>query len=187
MDNCKECSNKFRYKAILKSIWLNGYYEPMICDKCNTKHYVNISTRIIISLSIFGPLIIYNLANLIFDEYVHYNIFLPYIIWVVTILLLTPYFARYHIKSNDEQKDGTKALLASNLNSVESDIIISILESYEIPYLKKSKGIGGYMEIIAGSNNYGIDIYVQPSMLQIAKELINTDNIEDNKSDDIKF
>lgn len=183
MDNCKECSNKFRYRTILKSIWLNGYYEPIICDKCNAKHYVNISTRIVISLSIFGPLIIYNLANLIFDEYVHYNILVPYIIWTAIIIFLTPNFARYHIKSNDEQNDATKALLVSNLNSVEADIIISILESYEIPYLKRYKGIGGYMEIIAGSNNYGIDIYVQPSMLQFAKELINPDNIEDNKSE----
>lgn len=86
-------------------------------------------------------------------------------------------FSRYHIKI--EKTDNYKALLVSNLNSMESEIIISILESYNIPCYKKTKGIGGVMEIYSGSNYYGIDIYVQPEMLQIAKELINPDNIED--------
>jgi hypothetical protein len=79
----------------------------------------------------------------------------------------------------ETQNDGTKALLASNLNNIESEIIISILNSYEIPYLKQSKGSGELMEIYFGSNNYGIDIYVPSEILQIAKELINPDNIEE--------
>jgi hypothetical protein len=101
-----------------------------------------------------------------------------YFIWIAIVIWLTPFYARYHIKSCDENND-SQALLVSNLNSIETEIIISILESYDIPYLKKVRGIGGFMEIYAGSNYYGIDIYVQPAMLEIAKELINTDNIED--------
>lgn len=180
MDKCKKCSNKFHYKEIMKSIWLNSY-APIICDKCNTKHDVSISTRIILGTAIGGPFIIYNLLNLIFDEYIrlHDNALIYFIIWINVLIFLTPFYARYHIKSTGEKNDGTKALLASNLNSMEAEIIISILESYEIPYYKKTKGIGGYMEIYAGFNYYGIDIYVQPTMLEIAKELINTDNIED--------
>lgn len=177
MDKCKECSNKFHYKEILKSIWFNRY-APIVCNKCNTENYVSVSTRIILGIAIMGPFIIYNLLNLIFDEYIYYNIIMPYIIWLVTIVFLSPVFARYHIKTDEEQNDGTKALLASNVNNTESEIIISILNSYEIPYLKKSKGSGELMEIYFGANNYGIDIYVPPEMLQIAKELINPDNIE---------
>lgn len=178
MDKCKECSNKFHYKEILKSIWLNGY-APIVCNKCNTKYYVSVSTRIILGTAIGGPFIIYNLLNLIFDEYIYLNNIIPYIIWLIIIVLLTPVYARYNIKPDEKQNDGTKALLASNLSNTESEIIISILNSYEIPYLKKSKGSGEIMEIYFGSNNYGIDIYVPPEMLQIAKELINPDNIEE--------
>jgi CXXC-20-CXXC protein len=178
MYKCKECSNKFHYKEILKSIWLKNY-APILCDKCNTKHYVSVSTRIILGIAIMSPLIIYNLLNLIFDEYIYYNVIIPYIIWLIIIVFLTPVYARYHIKTDEKKIDETKALLASNLNNTESEIIISILNSYEIPYLKKSKGSGELMEIYFGANNYGIDIYVPPEMLQIAKELINPNNIEE--------
>lgn len=179
MVKCKKCSNKFHYSEIMKSIWFKSY-APIVCDKCNTKHNVNISTRIILGTAAGGPLIIYNLLNLIFDDFIHYksDVLIFFIIWIIAIIFLTPFYARYNIKSTDEKNDGTKALLASNLNSIEADIIISILESYEIPYFKETKGIGGFMEIYAGSNYYGIDIYVQPTMLQFAKELINPDNIE---------
>lgn len=156
MDKCKECSNKFHYKEILKSIWLNGY-APIACNKCNTKHYVSVSTRIIIGLAIAGPFIIYNLLNLIFDEYIYFNNIIPYLIWIIVIVLLAPVYARYHIKYDEKQNDGTEALLATNLNNTESEIILSILNSYEIPYLKKSKGSDELMEIYFGANNYGID------------------------------
>lgn len=180
MDKCKECSNKFHYREIMKSIWLSNY-APIVCDKCNTKHYVSISTRIILGTASVGPFIIYYLLNLIFDEHINYNrnIIIPYIIWLNAFIFLTPFFARCHTKSSNIQND-TQALLISNLNKIEAEIIISILESYEIPYLKKSKEISGVMEIYAGSNNYGIDIFVQPSMLKIAQELINPENIEEN-------
>jgi len=69
--------------------------------------------------------------------------------------------------------------------NAKAEVIISILESYEVPYVKKTTGVGGSIEIIAGINNYGIDIYVQPQLLQMAKELINPNNIEVNKSDQI--
>lgn len=182
MDRCKECSNNFHYKEIMKSMWLSNY-APIVCDKCNTKHHVSISTRIILGTAIVGPFAIYNLLNLIFDNiYLDRNVMIPYIIWLIIIVFLTPFYARYHIKSTDEPND-SQTLLVSNLNNMEAEIIISILASYDIPYLKKIKGIGGVMEIYAGSNNYGIDIYVQTEMLKIAQELINPDNLEDNSSD----
>jgi len=101
--------------------------------------------------------------------------------WVFAIICITPFFARYHNKTNVDQDDGTKALLASNLNSIEAEVIISILESYEIPYFKISRRAGP-MEIYTGTNN--LDIYVQPHMLQMAKELINPLNIDSNNTKD---
>lgn len=171
MQRCKECHNKFKYKDILKSIWVEGY-SPIVCVECKTKHYVNFSTRLILSLSIFTPLIIINFVNPIFDYFFNFSI-IQHLMWVFAIICITPFFARYHTETND----GTKSLLTSNLNSIEAEIIISILESYEIPYYKILRRINP-MEIFTGSNH--LDIYVQPHMLQMAKELINPNNIDAN-------
>lgn len=176
MQKCKECSNSFKYKDIMKSIWIRGY-APIVCDKCNAKYHVRFSTRLILSLSVTLPVIIINVGNLI--NYIFFNVSLvSYILWVITMIFITPFYARYTKTADEQDKD--IALLASNLKNVEAEIIISILESYEIPVLKKSNETGT-VEILTGSNLYGIDIYVQPHMLEIAKELINPDNIAGNQ------
>jgi len=171
MQKCKECSSKFRYKNVMKSIWLHEYV--IVCVNCGTKYYANFSTRLILSLSIFLPLIINNFANLIYDDFYNpsYYFIILYLIWIIIIIGITPFYVRYHTKSNDEHDDGTKALLASKLNRAEAEIIISMLESYEIPYLKKSSEAKGSIEICAEYSNHKIDIYVSPDMLQKAKDL----------------
>ena len=79
--------------------------------------------------------------------------------------------------SEEKINNTSEKLLIENLNTVDAAIISSILESYDIPHIKKSKGSGGLMEIYTGINNYGIDIYVPADALQVAKELINPQNI----------
>lgn len=154
MQKCKICTYKFKYKDILKSIWVNGY-SPIVCNKCDAKHYVNWSTRLILSLSIFAPLFIMNYVRLSDNHFFNFSI-IHYLIWIFAIICITPFFARYHTVAADEQDDETKALLTSNLNSIEAEIIISILESYEIPYFKISRIIHP-MEIFTGNNH--LDIY----------------------------
>lgn len=73
-----------------------------------------------------------------------------------------------------------EVLLLSNLNTIEAEIIISKLQSYGIPVLKKSKGSGEIMEIYTGINLYGIDIYVPSHMLELSNELLKPINEEDN-------
>lgn len=70
-------------------------------------------------------------------------------------------------------------LLLSDLNTIEAEIIVSKLQSYGIPVLKKSKGSGEIMEIYTGVNFYGIDIYVPSHMHELAKELLKPDDSED--------
>lgn len=67
-------------------------------------------------------------------------------------------------------------LLLSNLNHIESEIIIAKLKSYGIPVLKKSKGTGEIMEIYTGANMYGIDIYVPKDVFDLARELLKAEN-----------
>lgn len=71
----------------------------------------------------------------------------------------------------DNEKE---VLLLSDLHTIEAEIIISKLQSYGIPVLKKTKGSGSILEIYTGVNLYNTDIYVPSSMLEIAKELIKS-------------
>lgn len=73
-----------------------------------------------------------------------------------------------------------EVLLISNLNTMEAEIIVSKLQSYGIPVLKKTKGTGEIMEIYTGVNLYGIDIYVPSHVVDLAKELLKPINEEDN-------
>lgn len=80
----------------------------------------------------------------------------------------------------DEYIDGDdEALLLANLNNVEAEIIISKLKSYGIPVLKKEKGAGAIMEIYTGVNLYGIDLYVPSHVLEVARELLESNHISE--------
>jgi type III secretory pathway lipoprotein EscJ len=74
--------------------------------------------------------------------------------------------------------DDVEVLFLSELNDIEARVIISMLESYGIPVLKKSSGSGGIMEIYFGANNFGIDLYVPSKMLKQSLELINSEPVE---------
>jgi len=97
MQKCNNCSSRFKRKDIIKSVWLRSY-SPILCENCNTKHYFNFSTRLIIGLSIGLPLFI-------LDRFIHsgYYILLAYILWLTLVIYLTPSFARYYIKTKNEE------------------------------------------------------------------------------------
>ncbi len=63
-----------------------------------------------------------------------------------------------------------------HLITLSDNIKIAIIENYllenEILILKKSRGIGGYLEIVAGGNIYGTDIFVQENNYIKAKNLL---------------
>lgn len=76
------------------------------------------------------------------------------------------------IMSEEYIDNDKEVLLLSDLGTIEAEIIISKLQSYGIPVLKKSKGSGEIMEIYTGVNLYGVDIYVPEHMHELAKELL---------------
>ena len=86
----------------------------------------------------------------------------------------------------DEYINGDdEALLLTNLDNVEAEIISSKLKWYGIPVLKKEKGAGAIMEIYTGVNFYGIDLYVPAHVLEIAKELLESNHLSDHFYDEI--
>lgn len=63
-----------------------------------------------------------------------------------------------------------------HLITLTDNIKIAIIENYllknEILILKKSRGIGGYLEIVTCGNIYGTDIFVEENKYIRAKELV---------------
>lgn len=70
------------------------------------------------------------------------------------------------------EKPENWSLLINSPNSIESGIMISILEEEGIPVLKKSRGSGAYLDIYMGISNTGFDLYVPTSQLDKARQLI---------------
>lgn len=67
------------------------------------------------------------------------------------------------------------AFLIKTYNDKEALIIESLLGGYGIPVLRKEKGAGGYLKIVMGMTNLGIDLYVPDSALEEARVLIETE------------
>ncbi|GMQ57805.1 hypothetical protein AN1V17_22000 [Vallitalea sediminicola] len=75
-----------------------------------------------------------------------------------------------------------------NVGSVnEANILISLLESYDIPTFHKSKGSGEYLQVATGINYQGVDIYVPVDALTKAKEIIDYSSDEEVDNRDIEI
>lgn len=77
------------------------------------------------------------------------------------------------MKKKNESDKLEMVVLKTSSNNYEIDLIKSLLEENEIPYILKERGIGGYMKIISGSSLFGTDILVEKSSLEKAKTLMD--------------
>lgn len=68
------------------------------------------------------------------------------------------------------------AYLVSAANSIEAEMIEALLNSNQIPVLKKFKEAGAYLDIYMGSTNLGVDLYVPSKLREKAKEIIESDH-----------
>ncbi len=80
-----------------------------------------------------------------------------------------------------KDRDGTQnksddielVLLKSVGSGQELNMIKSLLDENDIPYIIKDHGVGGYMRIITGSSLYGTDVLVEKSTFERAKALLD--------------
>lgn len=85
-----------------------------------------------------------------------------------------------------EPENGEDIAKLCNVASLQdAHMIKSLLGAYDIPVLFKSKGSGEYLQIIAGANYQGFDIYVPASSLDEAREMMTQAN-EDIPVDDVE-
>ncbi|WP_420022617.1 TIGR04104 family putative zinc finger protein [Clostridium intestinale] len=102
VQKCENCSNKFTKKTIRKSIFFNGY-EPIVCEKCRSIHYVYFRTRIL--LSIFIPVPLFTI--LLITKNFSFNISFPvliliFVLWYSLLIFSIPFFARYRIEEKNK-------------------------------------------------------------------------------------
>lgn len=90
---CKNCSKQFKWKSIVKSIWSG--YNSIECDNCKSRHNINFISRLLITLSIPLPLLFQKYLFRLFNS----DSILVYLIWILLILFVSPYIARYHIEN----------------------------------------------------------------------------------------
>lgn len=77
--------------------------------------------------------------------------------------------------------DESLALLTTVYDPSLLMILESILRDAEIPYLKKERGSGNSVKIIAGFSMFGTDLFVLKEQLELARELIAP---RDNEADE---
>lgn len=77
-------------------------------------------------------------------------------------------------KKRNKSNEIELVLLKSINNNYDLDIITTILDDNNIPYIVKEHGAGGYMRIIGGDTSlYRTDILVEKSTYEQAKEIID--------------
>jgi len=64
------------------------------------------------------------------------------------------------------------AFLLNVSNIDKADVVESMLNSYEIPVLKKHRETGSYLNIYMGMADFGTDIYVPNEQLELARDII---------------
>ncbi|QUI23752.1 DUF2007 domain-containing protein [Vallitalea pronyensis] len=88
--------------------------------------------------------------------------------------------------NNPETEKGEDITKLCNVASLQdAHMIKSLLGASNIPVLFKSKGSGEYLQIIAGANYQGFDIYVPVSSLNEAREIM-TKADEDIPMEDVE-
>ena len=97
IQRCKNCFKEFDWKIIIESIWLKSY-APIKCDECKSMHHSTIITRLLIGFSVgVVPFIILKIEYKALGAYC----ILVYLMWIVFMVALTPFYARYYIKDKD--------------------------------------------------------------------------------------
>ena len=74
---------------------------------------------------------------------------------------------------NPARADKDTALLTTTHDSVEREIVCSILTTENIPFRVVERGSGAMVKVIAGYSMFGADIFVPAALLEQATALLD--------------
>lgn len=75
-------------------------------------------------------------------------------------------------RTADGQTEPPAFLIHCSPLDLEADMIQSLLESYNIPSIRRLPGDGAFGQVILGMSGNGIELYVPQSMLEEAQALL---------------
>ena len=93
---------------------------------------------------------------------------------------------RFFGLDNPSLSDEGVSLLTTLYDTVSAELVGALLTEEGIPFLRKDRGTGGMMRILAGTTLSPIDIYVPDTRLDEARELLQAtaaENGEDAEED----
>ena len=79
---------------------------------------------------------------------------------------------RFFGLDNPSLSDEGVSLLTTLYDTVSAELVCALLTEEGIPFLRKDRGTGGMMRILAGTTLSPIDIYVPDTRLDEARELL---------------
>lgn len=79
---------------------------------------------------------------------------------------------RFFGLDNPSLSDEGVSLLTTLYDTVAAELVGALLTEEGIPFLRKDRGTGGMMRILAGTTLSPIDIYVPDTRLDEARELL---------------
>lgn len=84
------------------------------------------------------------------------------------------------LPDNEAQNNNPEAFLILVKDELEARIIEAKLRDCGIPVLKKHPGTGEYLNLYMGYTPFGIELYVPTKALEVAREMIAIENIENS-------
>lgn len=88
-------------------------------------------------------------------------------------------------KTADGQPEEPSFLIHCSPLDMEADMIQSMLESYDIPSVRRLPGDGAFGQLILGMSGNGVELYVPASRLDEAKELLEGEPDDDGLQEGI--
>ena len=88
---------------------------------------------------------------------------------------------RFFGLENPSLSDEGVSLLTTLYDTVAAELVSALLTEEGIPFLRKDRGTGGMMRILAGTTLSPIDIYVPDALLTKAREVLQATAAEDGE------
>ena len=88
----------------------------------------------------------------------------------------------------DEQGEKVPPVLLMHLGGAPMDmnVELSMLDAYNIPYILEYPNSGDFGIVIMGHAGSGVDVFVPETMLEDAQNILNSEIIEDETSEEIQ-
>jgi len=93
MQKCLQCSKEFKYTQVIKTVTGLLKWNFVTCNDCGKQHIISFTSRSVISVLLVAfPMLV---SQYIFKEPALLKVLLLFVIWIITILLVSPFFIKY--------------------------------------------------------------------------------------------